>query len=57
MYVFNWNVNVVEELSVVLDRVASGEEHHALLVFVLLDKGEKEHKTLVTRTHYISLME
>ena len=37
----DWNVNVVEQLSVELDRHAGGEEHHQLLGAILLQEGEE----------------
>lgn len=40
-------VNVVEQLIVELDRHAGGEEHHQLLLAVLLQEGEEQHEALL----------
>ena len=41
------NVDVVEQLSVVLDRVAGRQEHHHFLLEVLLQKGEQQQEPLL----------
>ena len=40
-------VNVVEQLVVELDRHTGGEEHHQLLLAVLLQEGEEQHEALL----------
>ena len=48
-------VDVVQQLVVELHRHAGGEEHHNLLVPVLLQEGKEQEETFVARTHDISL--
>ena len=41
MYIHDGDVNVVEQFRVKFDRVAGGEEHHDLLILVLLEECEQ----------------
>jgi hypothetical protein len=52
------DVDVVEELAVVLDAVAAGEEDHDLLVLeVLLEEGVEQQEALLGRAHDVPLLE
>lgn len=46
-------VNVVEELMVKLDRHAGVEEHHHLLLSVLLDECVENKESLVSWAHQV----
>ena len=55
MYVHAGNINIVEELSMELNRVARAEENHYFLVLVLLQEGEQQQETLIRRHGDVSL--
>lgn len=58
MEVQDGQVNVVEELGVVLDRVAGRKEDDDLLLFVvLLQEGEEEHESLVALADHVALLQ
>ena len=57
MQVEDGDVDEVEELRVVLDRVARGEEYDHLLLEVLLEEGEEEHEAVRRLAHDESLLE
>lgn len=48
-------INVVQEIRMEFDTVATTEEYHYLLGFVFLQEGEEKEETLVTFTEDISL--
>lgn len=54
MNAHNREVDVVEELVVKLDSHAGVEEHHHLLLPVLLDECVQNEEPLVSRTHQVS---
>ena len=51
----DWYVYVIQQFMMELHRHAGIEENHDLLLTVLLQEGEEKQKTLVGRTHHISL--
>ncbi|KAH3686753.1 hypothetical protein WICPIJ_002275 [Wickerhamomyces pijperi] len=53
----HWQINVVQQLGVVLDRVTRGQEHDNLLLDVLLQEGEQQEETLVGLTHNVTLLQ
>ena len=55
--VHDWHIDVVEEFSVKLDRVARGKEHHDLFLFVLFQKRKKKQKALIRWARDESLFE
>lgn len=55
MEVQNGNVDVVEQLSVVLHRVATGEEDDDLLLHVFLEEGVQEPEACIGRAYHIAL--
>ena len=57
MNVHHWYINVVQQFSVELDRITGRKEHHDLLVFVFLQKSEKQQKTLIGWARDESLFE
>ena len=57
VYVHTGDINVVEELSVELHRVARAEENHYFLVLVLFQECEQQQETLIRRHGDVSLFE
>mmetsp|Transcript_4279 Transcript_4279/g.9394 ORF Transcript_4279/g.9394 Transcript_4279/m.9394 type:complete len:217 (-) Transcript_4279:608-1258(-) len=57
MQIHHRQVDVVEQLGVVLDRVARGEEHNDLLLAVFLQEGEKEEEAIGRLAHDEALLE
>ena len=53
--VVDGDVDVVEQLSVVLDAVTRGEENDDFFAQVLLQEGEEQEKTSALRAHNITL--
>jgi hypothetical protein len=51
----SWDVNVIQKLAVVLDRVAGGHEHDDLLLDVLLQERVQEGKPALALAHNVSL--
>lgn len=51
------DIDVVEELAVVLDRLAAGEEDDDLLLKVLAKEGEEEEEALVRVADDVALLE
>ena len=57
MYAHTAEVDVVEKFVVIFDRHTGAEEHHDLLLPVLLQEGEEEKESLVCGTHDIALQQ
>lgn len=57
MNVFNWDVNIIEEVTVKLDRVTARHEHHHLLFQILLQESEEQLELLCwVFSHNVSLL-
>lgn len=57
MKVKDWDINVVEQFGVVLDRVAAREEDDDLLLDVLSQECEEQHESLIRVAHHVALFE
>ena len=55
MQIEHRNVNVIQEFSVILDRVTRGHKNDNLLLCILFEKGEEKEEPLFTGTDHISL--
>ena len=55
MDIEDWDIDIIQQLGVELDRVAGGEEYHHLLVSVLLEEGEEEEEPLLRGTYHVTL--
>ena len=53
----DWDVYVIEQLRVVLDGRAGGEEHHDLLAEVALEEGEQQQEALLGGHHAVPLLQ
>lgn len=52
-----WNVDVVEQLGVILDRVAAREEDDDLFLQVLLEESEQQHEPPIRLANHVSLFQ
>ena len=53
----NWNVDIVEQFRMILDRIAAGKEHNDLLLEIPFEESEEEHEPLIGMTDNIALFE
>jgi len=53
-----WDVDVIEQLTVIFDRIARRKEHDDFsLLQILFEKREEQQEAHVTFTHYIALLQ
>ena len=57
MNVHHWDINVVEQLGMELDRIARRKEHHNLFVLVPFQERKQQQEPLIGRTGDISLLQ
>ena len=57
MDVFDWNVNVIEQIAIKLDGVATGHENHDLLFHILPQESKKKLESLSwVFAHHVALL-